>query len=85
MLASKVSKAIAPIKQRIVCVKRQMRACTIQYNKQLMESVIYYDQIEELSAKLNKLRLQEQKLKQDVLDEWCLDNPRDGECNVFDH
>lgn len=80
MLSQKLNYALSPVKQRIVCIKRQMRLCTKQHDRELMSSYIYYDQMEELSATLNKLRVAERKIKTQVLEDWCLEHPADMEC-----
>lgn len=61
-------------------VRREIRALHVQ--KKTMPSAVYYDQLEELSATLAKLK--DKQIKRDVLDVWCVQNPSDFECRVYD-
>lgn len=48
-----------PIRDRMAIIKKQIRYINIMHKSKVMESVIYYDQLEELSNILHKLKLQE--------------------------
>lgn len=68
------------ITAQISQVRREIKALHVQ--KKTLPVEVYYDQLEELSAALTKLK--HKQVKKDVLEVWCLKNPSDLECRSYD-
>lgn len=70
-----------PLHLKIALVKTQVRKCTLAYNKGNMPEPVYYDTVEELNSVICRLR---EVQRADPLKYWCLRNPSDFECRVYD-
>lgn len=71
--------------KKICNIRKEMIINKIRFfTQKSMSEVIYYDQMEELNATLNKLKLKESIICNDLLEDWCKDHPNDLECRVYE-
>ena len=73
-----------PLPLKIAFVKTQIRRSNILYKQNKINHVIHFEQMDELYAKLHKLRIEEKKIAANVLESFCSANPSDAECRVYD-
>lgn len=65
---------------KINYLRRVVRVRQWQYKRGFMPIHVYYDQLEELDAKISDLKREQN----DILERWCVDNPDDEECKTYD-
>ena len=66
---------------KINAIKAQIQRNKCRFDSNQMTIKVYYDQNEELYAKLDKLKRE----KKDPLEEWCKTHPNDLECRIHDY
>ena len=80
-----VNKNVISINKRICNVRKEIIINKIKfYTQKSIPANIYYDQMEELYSTLDKLKLKENIIRNDLLEDWCKENPRDFECRIYE-
>jgi hypothetical protein len=69
--------------QKVIILRQQI--CSIKKQRKSLPIHVYHDQLEDLYASLNDVKVSYQlnASKTDVMNEWCESNPSDLECRIY--